>query len=122
MAEISRKMGKEIKNIEPEVLKRFESYHWPGNVRELLNAVEHAVNISTGEEILVKHLPAYLRKTDFEKPQPGADKLMTLDALEKDAIQKTLRFYHGNITRASKALGVGRNTLYDKMRKYAIEQ
>jgi transcriptional regulator of acetoin/glycerol metabolism len=47
---------------------------------------------------------------------------MTLDALEKDAIQKTLRFYHGNITRASKALGVGRNTLYDKMRKYAIEQ
>ena len=46
---ISRRMGKEIKRIAPDVLGRFEDYHWPGNVRELVNAVEHTVNYTTGE-------------------------------------------------------------------------
>jgi transcriptional regulator of acetoin/glycerol metabolism len=89
-------------------------------VRELVNAVEYAVNISPDEEILIRHLPAYLRKNKFEKPQPGADGIMTLKALEKDAIKKTLLFYNGNITKTTKALGIGSNTLYDKMKKYSI--
>jgi len=45
---------------------------------------------------------------------------MTLSVLEKDAIKKALLFYNGNITKASKALGIGRNTLYDKMKKYGL--
>jgi transcriptional regulator with PAS, ATPase and Fis domain len=40
---ISRELGKVTNKIDPDVLRRFESYHWPGNVRELANAVEHAV-------------------------------------------------------------------------------
>lgn len=117
---ISRKVGREIKEIAPDVLSRLENYPWPGNVRELVNAVEHAVNFTTGETLAVKHLPAYLRKKQFENPRPGEDKIMTLSALEKDAIKKTLLFYGGNITKTSKALGIGRNTLYDKMKKYGI--
>ncbi|MBC2710941.1 MAG: sigma 54-interacting transcriptional regulator [Desulfosarcina sp.] len=116
----SRKVGREIKQIEPDTLSRLENYHWPGNVRELVNAIEHAVNYTTSETLAEKHLPAYLRKKQFEKPRPGEDRIMTLSALEKDAIEKTLSFYKGNITRASKALGIGRNTLYDKMKKYGI--
>ena len=118
---ISRKVGREIKQIAPDALSRLENYHWPGNVRELVNAVEHAVNFTTSETLAVKHLPAYLRKKQFEKPRPGADRIMTLSALEKDSIKKTLLFYSGNITKASKALGIGRNTLYDKMKKYDIK-
>jgi transcriptional regulator of acetoin/glycerol metabolism len=45
-----------------------------------------------------------------------------LSALEKDAIKKAVRFYNGNITKTSKALGIGRNTLYEKMKKYGIGQ
>ena len=119
---ISRKVGLDIKRMAPDVLSRFENYHWPGNVRELVNAVEHAVNVSPNDEILVTHLPAYLRKKQFEKPRPVTDRIMTLSALEKDAIEKTLLFFNGNITKASKALGIGRNTLYDKMKKYGIGQ
>ena len=121
---ISRKMGKETKKIDPDVLRRFESHSWPGNVRELANAVEHAVNISSTEELLVKHLPTYFRKIGFEEPQPrsGADRIMSLSALEKDAIKKAVQFYNGNITKTSKALGIGRNTLYEKMKKYGIGQ
>ncbi len=119
---LSRRMGKKITKIAPEVLNRFEDYHWPGNIRELVNAVEHAVNYATDETLAVKHLPAYLKKKKFEKPCTGADSIMTLSALEKNAIEKTLLFYNGNITKASKVLGIGRNTLYDKMRKYGIGQ
>ncbi len=118
---ISRKVGREIKQITPDALSRLENYPWPGNVRELVNAVEHAVNFTTGETLAIKHLPAYLRKKRFENPRPGADRIMTLSALEKDAIEKTLLFYSGNITKTSKALGIGRNTLYDKMKKYDIK-
>jgi transcriptional regulator with PAS, ATPase and Fis domain len=121
---ISRKIDKEIKKIDPDVLRRFESYHWPGNVRELANAVEHAVNISSTEELLVEHLPIYFRKLGVEEPQQrsGADRIMSLSALEKEAIKKAVQFNNGNITKASKALGIGRNTLYEKMKKYGIGQ
>jgi sigma-54 dependent transcriptional regulator, acetoin dehydrogenase operon transcriptional activator AcoR len=117
---ISRKVGKNIHAVDPDVIRMFEKYNWPGNIRELANAVEYAVNIAPDEEILVKHLPTYLRKNQFEKPRPGADGIMTLSALEKDAIEKTLLFYSGNITKASKALGIGRNTLYEKIKKYGL--
>jgi transcriptional regulator of acetoin/glycerol metabolism len=119
---ISRKVGLDKKRMAPDVLSSLEKYHWPGNVRELVNAIEHAVNISPNDEILVKHLPAYLRKKQFEKPGSASDGIMTLSALEKDAIKKTLSFYNGNVTRASKALGIGRNTLYDKIKKYGISR
>ena len=45
---------------------------------------------------------------------------MTLNAMEKDAIKEALLFYNGNITKVSKALGIGRNTLYDKIKKHGI--
>lgn len=116
----SRELGIDKKRMTPEMLNRLETYHWPGNVRELVNAIEHAVNIAPDEEILVEHLPAYLRKNQFEKPRSGADGIMTLSALEKDAIEKTLLFYSGNITKTSKALGIGRNTLYEKIKKHGL--
>jgi len=118
---LSRKTGREVKRIEPDVLNRFENYHWPGNVRELVNTVERAVNFMTGDTLAVKNLPVHLRKKQPEKPQIGQDKILTLSDLEKNNIQKAILFYNGNITRAAKALGIGRNTLYDKMRKYGIK-
>ena len=118
---ISRKLGRKIKQIEPDALNRLENYHWPGNVRELVNALESAINFMTGDTLAVKYLPAHLRKKQFEKPRFDEDKILTLRTLEKDNIIKALLFYNGNITRAAKALGIGRNTLYDKMKKYGIK-
>ena len=118
---ISQKLGRKIKQIEPDALNRLENYHWPGNVRELVNALESAVNFMTGDTLAAKYLPAYLRKKQFEKPRFGEDKILTLHVLEKDNIKKALLFYNSNMTRTAKALGIGRNTLYDKMKKYGIK-
>jgi transcriptional regulator of acetoin/glycerol metabolism len=117
---ISRKMGKHIDAIAPEVIQTFERYHWPGNIRELANAVEYAVNISQDENLNTTNLPPYLRKLKPENKRCAADPIMPLSALEKDAIKKALLFYDGNMTKTSKALGIGRNTLYAKIRKHEI--
>jgi transcriptional regulator of acetoin/glycerol metabolism len=86
----------------------------------LANAVEYAVNISQDENLINKNLPAYLRKNRPETPRAATDSIMPLSALEKDAIKKALLFFNGNMTKASKALGIGRNTLYAKLKKYKL--
>lgn len=120
LKKISRKIGKTIDAVDPDVIRMFERYHWPGNIRELANAVEYAVNISQGETLGQENIPPYLRKIKSAKPRSTADRIMPLSALEKDAIQKALLFYNGNMTQAAKALGIGRNTLYAKIKKYDI--
>jgi transcriptional regulator of acetoin/glycerol metabolism len=119
---IARKVGKNIESLDPDVWHRFENYRWPGNVRELVNAVEHAVNFSPHTEIRIKHLPAYLQENKIKAPQPEPDSVMSLATVEKEAIENALRFYNHNITQASKALGIRRNTLYDKIKKYGIKR
>ena len=59
---ISRKVGKHVESIEPEVFATLEAYHWPGNVRELANALEYAINLLQGGELQLAHLPPYLKK------------------------------------------------------------
>ena len=117
---IARKIGKNITAIDPDVTRTFERYDWPGNIRELANAVEYAVNISQDENLNTKNLPPYLQKIDRQKPRSAPERIRTLSALEKDAIKKALLFYNGNMTKTSKALGIGRNTLYTKIKKYNI--
>jgi len=117
---ISCKIGKNINTIDPDAIRTFETYNWPGNIRELANAVEYAVNVSQDENLNKKNLPIYLRECRPEKPRSATDRIMPLSALEKDAIKKALLLYNGNMTKTSKALGIGRNTLYAKMKKYNI--
>lgn len=118
--EISRKIGKDINSIDPDVIRTFERYNWPGNIRELANAVEYAVNISQDEKLKINNIPNYLRKIRIDKPRSSTDRIMPLSAVERDAIKKALLFYDGNMTQTSKALGIGRNTLYAKIDKYNI--
>ncbi|EMS81491.1 GAF modulated sigma54 specific transcriptional regulator, Fis family [Desulfotignum phosphitoxidans DSM 13687] len=118
---LSRKAGRDVKKIEPDVLHWLENHHWPGNVRELVNVLESAVNFILGDTFAVRHLPAYIRKKQLEKPHIGQKDIIPLHRLEKENIKKAIQFYDGNITQAAKALGIGRNTLYDKMRKYGIK-
>lgn len=115
------RIGKDIPRIDQAVFPVLESHNWPGNVRELINAIEHAVNFVKGNTLHVEHLPHYLRHKDPDPPPPCHYQIMKLSAVEKGAIETTLRHFHGNISRTAKALGVGRNTLYEKIRKYHID-
>lgn len=119
---VSRKIGREIKNIDEDVFVILESHHWPGNVRELFNAIEHGVNFVRGTHLQSKHLPGYLRGAENGSPSAANHEIMKLSTLEKRAIEITLRHYDGNISKAAAALGIGRNTLYYKMKKYNIRK
>jgi sigma-54 dependent transcriptional regulator, acetoin dehydrogenase operon transcriptional activator AcoR len=117
---ISRKVGKHVKNIEPAVFATIEGHRWPGNVRELSNALEYSINMLQGEDLLLSHLPPYLKKKQTVEPTIEDLDIIPLDQMEKKAIQNALVHFSGNISKTASALGIGRNTLYDKMRKYGI--
>jgi transcriptional regulator with PAS, ATPase and Fis domain len=117
---ISRRFGKPIHRIHPDAKDALATYSWPGNIREVKNAIEQAVNMTQGEIILLKHLPEYIYNPDTKSIPTEKDKPFNLSALEKEAIERALHHYRGNITQASKALGIRRNTLYDKMKKHGL--
>ena len=103
------------KRLSSEVMGLLHKWVWPGNVRELENAVEYAYCNAEGDEILPEHLLNKLTKSlNREKP------LMTLKKAEEAAIKKALKHTRGNVTQAAKILGIGRNTLYGKIKEYNI--
>jgi transcriptional regulator of acetoin/glycerol metabolism len=113
-------VGKNVEGVEPAVYTTLEAYHWPGNVRELANAIEYAINLLQGEELKLTHLPPHLKKKQAVRTIVDDGEIKPLALVEKTAIENALVHFGGNITKVSNALGIGRNTLYDKMKKYGI--
>ncbi|MDT8901661.1 sigma-54-dependent Fis family transcriptional regulator [Anaeroselena agilis] len=104
------------KHFSDDALARIMAHEWPGNVRELENVVERAVNICENIEIGSDYLP----RTVGEKSETTGWSQLSLRDAEKKIIKETLHNTRGNISHAAKLLGIGRNTLYSKLRDYAI--
>ena len=105
--------------ITPEALGRMLEYQWPGNTRELIMVLERSMLLSRGQIALnVEHLPGEFRA----RPGLGDRRHtpMSLDVLEHQHIERTLRYHGGNRTRAAKELGISRATLINKIKLYAI--
>ena len=117
---ISKKVGKHIERIEPEVFATLEAYQWPGNVRELANVLEYAINLLPGRELQLAHMPPYLKKKQTVQSMAEGAEIMPLALVERKAIENALRHFEGNISKVAAALGIGRNTLYDKIKKHGI--
>lgn len=117
---MSLKLGKEIAEVHPQVMEILNNYHWPGNVRELENVLEYAINMMEGNTITKECLPFYLNKEEMKIEEE--DELFTLAELEGNAIKKALKKFDGNITKVAQSLGIARNTLYEKMKKYKIKK
>lgn len=105
-----------------DALDKMLAYSWPGNIRELQHAVERAVIMSDGDEldapdILMKSQTATASSVGSPvKVQPT----LNVEELEKQAIQTAIRKHSGNLSKAAKELGMGRNTLYRKLEKYGL--
>jgi transcriptional regulator of acetoin/glycerol metabolism len=96
-----------------------ETYGWPGNVRELRNVMERAsILCPPGSEIRPEHLPP-LRAPSGSAP--GASTPSTMEDAERRAVEAALEESGGNIHAAARRLGLSRNTLYRKIRKYRID-
>jgi PAS domain S-box-containing protein len=110
------KLGKTPVTLPQQIVEKMMNYSWPGNIRELENRVEHILNTQN-----------YSFIWDFPEQAP-ANPLQTalrieeekLDGIEKRHIESILMKYEGNISSAAEALGIGRNTLYRKMKKFEI--
>ncbi len=105
--------------IAPEALERLLAYNWPGNIREVRNVLERALILAHGKpEIQIEHLPGEFRA----RSGPGDRRHMplTLDELEHQHIERTLRHHNGNRTRSALELGISRATLINKIKRYNI--
>ena len=133
-------LDKNVKKISNEVMKLFKSYKWPGNVRELEHVIEGAMNtVGTNKTIQIKYLQTHFanwsvqpespRKT-FGQTRRHEDKSSARDtnlikeksAHEENIIINSLTANRGNITRTAKALGISRQLLYYKIKKFNIDR
>jgi DNA-binding NtrC family response regulator len=123
--QFAQQLGKPEPDISPEAFQKLLDYSWPGNVRELQNAIEYAVVLARQGMIEVKELPAEIQlPTALQQaelaglPRSG---VQSLDDVERTAIIQALAECHGNKKKAAELLGIQRPTLYNKMKRYAIE-
>lgn len=116
VAKFAGKYGINKPVITSEALHLLETYAWPGNIRELEHAIEKAVIMSGGEAIKVSdfHL-----KQENEMPVASAV-ATTLEEMERVMIEQALNDCEGNLSTAAGRLGISRQTLYNKMKRYNL--
>ena len=110
--------------VSEEVVRILGQYHWPGNVRELENVVQRALLFARGKEILPEHLPPPLDEGNGVEGAggTGVNPGWTLEEVERDLIEKTLRQFNGNRTHAARALGLSRCVIQLKIKKFGLEE
>ena len=132
-----------------ETLEAMISYDWPGNVRELENCIQHMVAINSGPLLHAAELPSMVqnhllaKKTQYlsvavgshnltkppgeatshqhrSTPEPGRPPILPLNQMERNAIMDALEYTKGDRAIAANLLGIGRTTLYRKLKEYQL--
>jgi DNA-binding NtrC family response regulator len=114
-----------------EVLRTMMHHDWPGNVRELENSIERACALTSGPVIHLGDLPTQLQQKGLEERRvtailsdgavpAGKPEVKTLAELEREAILSAIRTFKGDKLGAAKVLGIGKTTLYRKLKEYGI--
>jgi two-component system response regulator HydG len=127
---ISREHGRKF-TLSDEALRTMMRHDWPGNVRELENSIERACALSSGPVLHLGDLPTQLQQRGLEARRAavatgegsataGAPELKTLADLEREAIMGAIRTLNGDKLQAARLLGIGKTTLYRKLKEYGI--
>ncbi|MCK5375744.1 MAG: sigma-54-dependent Fis family transcriptional regulator [Acidobacteria bacterium] len=116
LGRFARKYRTALVGFDGAAAKALQRHGWPGNVRELAHVVERAVLMTTGDTIKADHLGL------VNGPGSAGTTLeeMSLDDLEKVFVQKAMRRYDGNVSRAAEALGLSRSALYRRLEKHGL--
>jgi DNA-binding NtrC family response regulator len=118
----AKRLGKPVPTLSQEAMNLLLEYPWPGNVRQLENAIERAVLLATRETIFPGDFPpSLLRAAKTGEPSVPPAKPMRLEEVEREHILSTLEAFGWNQARAAEVLGIGRNTLWRKLKEYGIQ-
>ncbi|MCA1786231.1 MAG: sigma 54-interacting transcriptional regulator, partial [Desulfobacteraceae bacterium] len=142
IAKHNKALGRQVRAIDNQVMEMFGQYQWPGNVRELEHVIEGAMNIMGQDDMIqTEHLQphftngcgiisshslktprrqtsqAQVFQTDETK---NADLLSNTNEHEKKMVWQALMQYRGNVTKSAEKLGISRQLLYYKMKKYHL--
>ncbi|MBI4522590.1 MAG: sigma-54-dependent Fis family transcriptional regulator [Deltaproteobacteria bacterium] len=121
----SSQFGREVRSFSPDAELLLRSYRWPGNVRELRNVIERAVLLGTGDTVTAEEFPkemsSSLRENQEESlslrlPENG----LSLNKLEKQLVKQALEIASGNQVRAAGLLGISRDALRNRLKKYGL--
>ncbi len=116
----ARKYNLPRKRISAAALEALVSFDWPGNIRALRHAVERAVIMSDGPRFEAEDFPLTgPSQTETVSPE-SEENALDLETVERQAISKALQQEGGNVSRAAKALGLTRTSLYRRMQKYGL--
>jgi DNA-binding NtrC family response regulator len=108
-----------VADFSPEFMQRLMQYDWPGNVRQLENSIQRALAVSSGVRLELKDVPStILYRTES---QAGTADAATLQELERKAIMEALEAVGGDRVQAAKLLGIGKTTIYRKLKEYGLE-
>jgi two-component system response regulator HydG len=110
--------GRPERTIAEDAMARLTAYDWPGNVRELENAVERAVALGSGPILHSGDLPSNLQYGVTPERVQTNDDLLLLEEIERRTILRALREASGDKLVAARLLGIGKTTLYRKLKQY----
>jgi DNA-binding NtrC family response regulator len=116
----NKKYSKRVQGLSEGAFSALYNYNFPGNIRELENLLEGiiAVTPSGKNTITEKDLKEHLL---WQQPTTSEHQLLSLDRLEKFALEQALREAKGNKSKAADILGISRDTLYRKLKQYDVE-
>jgi len=102
-------------------MEKMVQYDWPGNVRELRNAIERAVVMGNGKEVLPEDLPIGGEKTTAPSLEVGLSLKEAEDRFKKEFITLNLKYHNGNRSKAAKTMGIQRTYLSRLISKFALQ-
>ena len=125
----NRKMNKNIKGVDSEVLNYFKGHNWPGNIRELENTIESAMNFADGDLLSMediqtqcmsknRHEALYLSQPIIPKGKSLKD---AVEEYEKYLIKAALEETGQNCAKAARNLKIPKQTLHGKMKRYELD-
>src|SRR3984885_5186808 len=118
LARVSRVSGRKYE-LSDDAMKALMAYDWPGSVRELENCIERCCAMNSGPVIGTADLPGSIRGAAAQPANGGPERrIAPIFDLEKQAILGAIAQLHGDKLRAAKLLGIGRTTLYRKLKEY----
>ncbi|WP_300674757.1 sigma-54 dependent transcriptional regulator [Soonwooa sp.] len=119
LSKFASKSTKHITSISPEYLEALQKHNWKGNIRELRNIIERSVILTDGSELMLESLPLdFIVNSASNKENELSE--FSMANIEKQHIQKILKFTKGNKAEAARLMEIGIATLYRKIEEYQL--